>query len=504
MSARAGVAALTALAAVLRFSTLDRESLWFDEAVTAVDVLRPSLGGTMDALSRADPTPPLYYVILWLWTEAFGTGEVGLRSLSALCSTLAVPVIYAAAAQLTSSRRAGVMAAGLVAVNPLLVWYAQETRAYALLTLVVALSLLAFARALTRPGPRTLALWAAAAALAMLTHYFAVFIIAAEGLWLLTATRDRRAVLAAGTPLVVLGLVLGLLARHQAPTAGIDWVGDLPLTLRLRELPVRLLAGPRLGGVREDVLVLGTLVCALPLLAAIVIGMRRRLAGRGHEPRPDATADRPLRRAVVVGCSLAAAVVLIPFLLGVTGLLDVFFYRYLLPATLPLAVAVAAVAAKTDHARVRIGLIVGLCAVFVALTVVNGLTPSAQREDWRAAAEQLGAPRGDRLIGLVPFFASEPLEYYGHRLAAPPRTPTRVAEVVIVGIVGLDPASVAPARRPPPPAAPPGFERVPGDQPAGLVYVRYRNTDGRLVSVDKLRAHFGLPASYGLDSPPPR
>ena len=498
VSARAGVAALTALAALLRFSTLDRESLWFDEAVTAVDVLRPSFVGTIDALSRADPTPPLYYALLWVWTQAFGTGEVGLRSLSALCGTLAVPVIYAAAAQLTSSRRAGVMAAGLVAVNPLLVWYSQETRAYALLTLVVALSLLAFARALTRPAPRALALWAGAAALAMLTHYFAVFVVAAEGLWLLAATRDRRAVLAAGAPLVALGLALGLLARHQAPTAGIAWVDDVPFGLRLRELPLRLVAGPRLGGVREDAMVLGTVVCALPVLPAIVTRIRRRVAGRGGEPRSAAPADRPLRQAILVGCSLAAAVVLVPFLLAVTGLLDVFFYRYMLPASLPLAVALAAVAAKTRHARGRITLIVGLCVVFVVLNVTNALTPSAQREDWRAAATQLGAPRGDRMLGVVPFFAREPLEFYGHRLAPPPRTPTRVTEVVIVGIVG-----VAPARRPPPPPAPPGFERVPGEQPAGLSYVRYRNTDGRLVSADELRAHFALPATYGLDASPP-
>ena len=499
VSARAGVAALTALAALLRFSTLDRESLWFDEAVAAVDVLRPSFVDTIDALSRADPTPPLYYVLLWVWTQAFGTGEVGLRSLSALCGTLAVPVIYAAAAQLTSSRRAGVMAAGLVAANPLLVWYAQETRAYALLTPVVALSLLAFARALTRPEPRAVALWAGAAALAMLTHYFAVFIVAAEGLWLLAATRDRRAVFTAGAPLVVLGLALGLLARHQAPTAGIVWVGELSFELRLRELPVRLIAGPRMGGVREDALLLGTLVCALPFLAAIATGIRRRAGGRGHQPRLDAPADRPLRQSVVVGCSLAAAVVLVPFLLAVGGLLDVFFYRYLLPASLPLALALAAVAAKADNARARVTLVVGLCAVFVVLNVMNALTPSAQREDWRAAARQLGAPRGDRLVGVVPFFAREPLAFYGHRLAPAPRTPTRVAEVVIVGIVG-----VAPARRPPPPAAPPGFERVPGDEPDGLFYIRYRNTDGRLVSADELQAQIGLPATYGLDSPPPR
>jgi hypothetical protein len=261
-----------------------------------------------------------------------------------------------------------------------------------------------------------------------------------------------------------------------------------------------LLAGPRLGGVREDVLFLGTLVCALPFLPAIATAIRRRVAGPGDAPRAAATADGALRRAVVVGCSVAAAMVLLPFLLAVTGLLDVFFYRYLLPASLPLAVALGALAAKTRHARGRVTLLVGLCVVFVVLNLAGALTPSAQREDWRAAAKQLGAPRSDRLLGVYPFFAREPLEFYGHRLAPPSRTPTRVAEVVIMGIVG-----VAPARRPPPPAAPPGFERVPGDEPDGLFYVRYRNTDGRLVSADVLRAQIGLPGTtYGLDAAPPR
>jgi len=504
VSARAGAAALTGLAAVLRFSTLDRESLWFDEAVTVVDVLRPSFTGTMEALSRADPTPPLYYAVLWVWTQAFGTEAVALRSLSALCGTLAVPVIYAAAAQLASSRRAGVAAAAVVALNPLLVWYSQETRAYALLTLVVALSLLAFARALAAPQPRTLALWAGAAALAMSTHYFAVFVVAAEGLWLVAATRRWAAVVAAGTPVVALGLGLGLLARYQAPTAGIAWVDDFPLNLRLRELPLRLLAGPRLGGVREQAMALGAVVCFLPFLPGIFTGVRRRVASwRGAPARgaesgetpPDVLDERRLRHAIIVAIALAGAVLLPPLLLAVTGVIDVFFYRYILPASLPLAVAIGALAAKARHARARIALLGGLCVLFLALDVAMTLTPSAHREDWRVAAAQLGSPRGDRLLVVVPFFAREPLEFYGHRLAPPPSTPMPVTEVVIVGIVGLPPT-----RRPAPPPAPPGFERVPTDEPSGLSYVRFRNTGGQLVEADELAAQIGVQGSYGLDS----
>ncbi len=503
MSVRTGVTALTALAALVRFSTLDRESLWFDEAVTVVDVLRPSFGATMEALSRADPTPPLYYALLWVWTQAFGTDEVGLRSLSALCGTLTVPVIYAAAAELTASRRAGLAAAALVAVNPLLVWYSQETRAYALLALVVALSLFAFARALEAPRPPALALWAGAAALALLTHYFAVFLVAAQGLWLLTAARRRVAVVAAGAPVVVLGLALAFLARHQAPTAGVTWVHDLPSDLRVMELPLRFVAGPRLGGVRELEMALAALLCALPFVPWIarVVG---RPVGWSHRAPASAGADgapspgeRRLRRAIIVAGALAAAVVLTPLLLAATGVIDVFFYRYLLPASLPLAVAIGALTAMARHGRRRAALLAGLCLLFLALDLAAALTPSAHREDWRAAAAQLGPPRGDRLLAVAPFFAREPLEFYGHRLAPPPTTPTPVAEVIIVSIVGLPPA-----RRSPPPPPPAGFERVPVEEPTGLSYVRFRATGEQLVTPADVAAQIGLPATYGVDSPP--
>jgi mannosyltransferase len=80
------LAALTVLAALLRFPTLDTQSFWFDEAVT-VTLVRDSLSGMLGALPDLESTPPLYYVLAWLWARAFGTGEIGLRSLSALLGT---------------------------------------------------------------------------------------------------------------------------------------------------------------------------------------------------------------------------------------------------------------------------------------------------------------------------------------------------------------------------------------------------------------------------------
>src|SRR3954451_21168615 len=160
------VAGLTALGAALRFSTLAVQSYWLDEAVTVV-LVRKSLGGVLSMIPNSESTPPLYYVLAWLWAQLFGTGEVGLRSLSALIGTATIPVAYAAAARLVSPR-AGLVVAALAAVNPLLVWFSQEARAYALLVLLATAALAVFARLLDgRPTPRALAAWAVLSALAL-------------------------------------------------------------------------------------------------------------------------------------------------------------------------------------------------------------------------------------------------------------------------------------------------------------------------------------------------
>jgi uncharacterized membrane protein len=75
----------------------------------------------------------------------------------------------------------------------MLIWYSQEARAYALFVLLTALSLLYFVRALDRGTRRDFVLWGAFSALALATHYFAAFLIAAEALWLLHRRRRETA-----------------------------------------------------------------------------------------------------------------------------------------------------------------------------------------------------------------------------------------------------------------------------------------------------------------------
>ena len=108
---------------------------------------RSASAHAMDAVGFSESAPPLYYALAWLWTQVAGTGEFGLRSLSAAGRGRDGPGRLPARRASCAAAAPAIFAAALVAVNPMLLWYSQEARAYALLGLFCA----ALA-ALLRPG----------------------------------------------------------------------------------------------------------------------------------------------------------------------------------------------------------------------------------------------------------------------------------------------------------------------------------------------------------------
>lgn len=137
---RLSLLAIILIALALRLYNLTYHSLWFDEAVSVhwarQSVLRIlEVGFTL----VEDRLPPLYYLLLKGWTALAGFSEMGVRSLSAFLGTLLVPVIATIAAALFN-RRVALVTALLVALNPFLIWYAQEARMYAPAVLFSALT----------------------------------------------------------------------------------------------------------------------------------------------------------------------------------------------------------------------------------------------------------------------------------------------------------------------------------------------------------------------------
>jgi mannosyltransferase len=413
------VAGLTAVAAALRFLTLGVQSYHHDEVVTASRILRGSFGDAMSAVGFSESAPPLYYALAWIWTQVTGTGEWGLRSLSAVAGVATVPVVYLVGLELRG-RRAGLMAAALAAVNPMLLWYSQEARAYSLLALLCAISLLYCLRAL-RPGrPRDLTFWGVASALALATHYFAIFPILAEAV--LLARRRGRATLHGLWILAAACLLLAPLAIHQMSIGHAEWIGTFSLGHRVWETAATFVSGETgdiIGQPERPALAF------VPL--ALCIGAFVLLAVR---------ANREERRAAALPLAVGAVALGVPILLAlVSSSKDYVLARNVLPALIPLLVVVAIGVTLPSARRLGALLGAGLVAYSLGFCIWVSFSPQLQRPDWDAVASRLGEPERPRAT-VTWTLGEAPLRYYlssdAYQVRAAENIPWLVHEINLV------------------------------------------------------------------------
>lgn len=210
-SFRAGWAVLSAtlLAMFLRFFRIGVQSFWDDEVAT-FRAAALSLKQIWTDIPLIDANPPLVYTVLHFW-RGFGETELGLRSMAAFFGVLAVPAAYLALRELIGKKRA-VVAAFLFAINPLAVYCGQETRYNTMVTLFALLAVWAFVRVITEAKWRDAALLALCAALAIYSHYFAFFIMAALVVLLIMLAWRLRADVRGGTAILTR---LSLMAFHS-------------------------------------------------------------------------------------------------------------------------------------------------------------------------------------------------------------------------------------------------------------------------------------------------
>ncbi|HEX7244139.1 MAG TPA: glycosyltransferase family 39 protein [Solirubrobacterales bacterium] len=460
------VAGLTVVAAALRFATLGTQSYHHDEVITASRLLRGSFGHAMDAVGFSESAPPLYYVLAWLWVQLMGNGEVGLRSLSALAGVATVPVAYLIGTELRD-RAAGIAAAALVAVNPMLLWYSQEARAYALLVLLTSISFLYFVRALrdvpsvehpyggvthgTSFRRRAVVLWGVFSGLALATHYFAFFPLAAEAVWLLR--RHGRAAVRGVAIVIAFGLALAPLVAHQMSYAHAEWISNFSLGHRLWEAGVTFMVGETGDVIAQPEHPLFALAPALLAIGAPVLVMRR---GDGGD-----------RRAAGIPLAIAVATVAAPLAIALVDPGEDFVLaRNLMPALVPLLVAVG-VGCTLPAAR-RTGALLGAALVVYSLgfSVWASVSPALQRPDWDAIAAELGEPAAPRAM-VTWTIGAAPLRYYLSTGAYQPRPSEGFAWWV--GEVDF----ISRGEAPPPPARllGPGFRQAAYEQ-VGRFWVR--------------------------------
>jgi mannosyltransferase len=455
------LAVLIVVAAALRLPGLGSQSFWHDEIFT-VRLADADFGGLVDGIGDTEATPPVYYVVVWVAERLFGDGETGLRLLSALCGIALVPVAYAMGRAL-SGRRAGLIAAALVAVSPYLLWYSQEARSYALYALLSAASFLFFMRALERASPRALVAWAVLSALAIATHYFAGFIVGIEAVWLLLAVGRSRAVLAAVGAVAATCAVLAPLLLAQRSSGRVDWIEDTSLVPRATDTAKRFVTGP--FGAPVDALAAAS--AALVLCALVTLFVR---AGERERARAK------------VALAVALGSIAVPFVLAIGGF-DYFYDHYVIAALVPLLCVVAVgIAAAPVRWAIALGSV--LCALLASVAIAQQLDEDLQREDWREVSELLGPPADTRVI-VADESASKPLEFY---LGA---TPFTEGERAARELALVESFRTGHTREPPPP-----------DVPGFALTGRYEGPAYRLITYRASAPVAVTPASaaqFGLD-----
>ena len=128
------LAAITLIALALRVIRLDFQPLWWDEGYSVFFATRDF--PVMLARTAIDIHPPLYYALLRIWMSFFGQSDIAARLLSVFIGVATVPLIYALARKLFPNTRLPLIAALLLALSPLHIYYSQEVRMYGLVTLL--------------------------------------------------------------------------------------------------------------------------------------------------------------------------------------------------------------------------------------------------------------------------------------------------------------------------------------------------------------------------------
>ena len=226
------------LALILRLVFLN-QSLWLDESIQALALMGRM--GPLLTYALADYQPPLYHLIGYVSTHIFGYSEIALR-LPSLLSGIFTVYFMVKIGELIGSKKNGLIAGLLAATNPLLIYYSQEGRTYAMTTLFVTASFYYFLELLKQKTKKSYMLYVLFTILFLWTSYLSWFALLAQGVYVLWKKRYDLLYIQIGSALTLLAwipsflssLSIGQLTRGGSPewgnvVGGLTWK-SLPLT----------------------------------------------------------------------------------------------------------------------------------------------------------------------------------------------------------------------------------------------------------------------------------
>ena len=179
----------------LRFYRLDSQELGQLEGaalafrdLSVIDLVRLFAG-------QEEPLQPGSFWLQNLWHSLTGTSEFALRSISAFCSLLAVPLTYRFAKDLQLRELSALGACLLMALNAYAIWYTQDVLIYSLSLALSSASAALALRVISGKGGRVSPIaYAFCTAATFYTHVCAVLLLVVQNLYLLyLLAREQRA-----------------------------------------------------------------------------------------------------------------------------------------------------------------------------------------------------------------------------------------------------------------------------------------------------------------------
>src|SRR5947207_11325079 len=209
------IALISLLGLGLRFYRLSSQSFWTDE-ISSLITARSPLGQIFDRSAELNSLPTYFLLLRPVVGVNNQNIEARARLISVLAGGLSIPIFIAVVFQWRRDWMVALWAGILLAINPLHVWYSQETRSYALMLLFGLVCLLAFE--LARARQKISWWWAGYAVFALLStsaHKTGIVFPLACAAWDLSDVARRRLQPRAMAAHVLLVVLVGLLFFHR-------------------------------------------------------------------------------------------------------------------------------------------------------------------------------------------------------------------------------------------------------------------------------------------------
>ncbi len=416
------------IAFVIRLISLN-QSLWLDEATTAVAVQTHSFWNIVTQFSPSDFHPPLYYLFMKVWTGIFGYSEVALRMPSVFFSLGAGWMVY----KMATYYKIGFWSAAFFLFNPLTIYYSQEARMYSMVTFTIAVSFYYFLK-IIKPSSKNEAtkdFWFMNIflVLSFYTFYASAFYIGSVWIYLLILKKYKIFLFSIGSFILPLLLIVPLLyeqllnsrAALQQVTNWSSVLGNVSVK-NLILIPIKFTSGRISFEPKMIYYILAgawmVIVFGMIALSTLIIHVK--------------TIVKKTHKKEFAYIQMLIFFFVVPLIMGIlfsvfTPLLQYFRFQYLIIfLSVLLAFAVCsfdtffahAVTLKGPTALIRkkmssltLARMIGFFILigFVSWSLLYLLNPQFHREDWKSLAQELHNEKAPVYMILS---SSDPLKYY--------------------------------------------------------------------------------------------